>query len=320
MILTVTLNPALDRTLAVPNFEVDFRHRASSTVTLPGGKGVNVARVIKRLGQPVIATGFVGGRTGERVLAELGREDILCDFVRIEGETRTSTAVLDPAAGTSTEINEHGPQVAARELQLLCDKLHYLSKAAQLIVLAGSIPQGPEPNIYSVIIKKLRRAGATIFLDTYGEPLRLGLKAAPTIVFLNQVETETAIGHEIGTVAEYVAAARDLRRMGALSAVVHGRDLVVAQIKDDDDIITLAARPPQVEVVSTVGSGDSLLGGYAAACLDGKTAAECLRFGIGCAVANTLCYGAGLFVPEEAYHLAEQVEWLEPEEVLSAGL
>lgn len=309
MILTVTLNPALDRTLAVPNFEVGFRHRASDTVTLPGGKGVNVARVIKRLGQPVIATGFVGGRTGERVLAELEREDILCDFVRIEGETRTSTAVLDPAMGTTTEINEYGPEVAGRELQMLCDKLDYLSKAAHLIILAGSIPRGLQPDIYATLISKLRRAGVGILLDTYGNPLRHGLKAGPDVVFPNQVETETVIGHEIGTPEEFVLAARSLRQMGAVSAVVHGRELVAAQVNAAEGLVTLVARPPQVDVVSAVGSGDSLLGGYAAALLDGKPVAECLRFGIGCAVANTMCYGAGVFVPDDAYHLAEQVQW-----------
>ena len=311
MILTVTLNSALDRTLAVPNFEVGFRHRASATVTLPGGKGVNVARVVKQLGQPVIATGFVGGRTGERVLRELEREDILCDFVRIEGETRTSTAVLDPATGTTTEINEYGPEVAARELQLLCEKLDYLGKAAQLVVLAGSIPQGLEADIYASLITKLRRAGVKILLDTYGEPLRHGLKAGPDFVFPNQVETETVIGHEIATEDEYVHAALSLRRMGAASAVVHGRDLVAAQVAGPDGIVTLVARPPRVEVVSAVGSGDSLLGGYATALLEGRSVVECLRFGIGCAVANTLCYGAGLFAPEDAYHLAERVEWEE---------
>ena len=96
MILTVTLNAAVDRTLTVPNFALGFRHKATHTLTLPGGKGVNVARAVKILGQPVIATGFAGGRVGDRMVTELQREGILCDFVRIEGESRTSTAVLDP--------------------------------------------------------------------------------------------------------------------------------------------------------------------------------------------------------------------------------
>lgn len=309
MILTVTLNPALDRTLAVPNFEVGFRHRAVETVTLPGGKGVNVARVIKRLGHPVIATGFVGGRTGERVLAELEQEDILCDFVRIEGETRTSTAVLDPASGTTTEINEYGPLVSARELARLYEKLDYLSKAAQVVVLAGSIPQGLEPTIYADLIRRLHENGVMVMVDTYGEPLRYAIKAGPDAVFPNQVEAETVIGHEINGVSEFLGAARSLRRLGAKSAVVHARDLVVAEIASPDGVRALAALPPRVEVVSAVGSGDSLLGGYVTAYVQGQSPAEALRFGIGCAVANTLCYGAGLFVPEDAYRLALQVEW-----------
>ena len=111
------------------------------------------------------------------MLRELEREDILCDFVRIEGETRTSTAVLDPATGTTTEINEYGPEVAARELQLLCEKLDYLGKAAQLVVLAGSIPQGLEADIYASLITKLRRAGVKV--DVYK---RQACKTAPSIL------------------------------------------------------------------------------------------------------------------------------------------
>src|SRR5680860_1809629 len=99
MILTVTLNAAVDRTLTVPNFALGFRHKATHTLSLPGGKGVNVARAVKILGQPVIATGFAGGRVGDRMVTQLQREGILCDFVRIEGESRTSTAVLDPTTG-----------------------------------------------------------------------------------------------------------------------------------------------------------------------------------------------------------------------------
>ena len=309
MILTVTLNAALDRTLAVPNFGVGFRHRAVETVTLPGGKGVNVARVIKRLGQPVIATGFVGGKTGERVLAELEREDILCDFVRIEGETRTSTAVLDPVSSTTTEINEYGPEVSERELHLLLNKLDYLGKAAQLVVLAGSIPRGVQPGIYAELTERLHGNGVQVLLDTYGEPLRHGLKGSPDAVFPNQVEAEMVIGHEISTTAEFVGAARMLRRLGAQSAVVHGREVVAAEIQGEKGLVTLVAKPPRADVVSAVGSGDSLLGGYAAARIEGRPAAEALRFGIGCAVANTLCYGAGIFSPDDALRFAEQVEW-----------
>src|SRR2546423_13915558 len=125
MIVTVTLNAAVDRTLTVPNFQRGQRHRASAGLALAGGKGINVARALKALGVPVVATGLIGGSTGTRIVEGLTQEAILNDFVRIDGESRTSTAVVDPAGGTYTEINEWGPAVHEDELQMLLDKLHY---------------------------------------------------------------------------------------------------------------------------------------------------------------------------------------------------
>src|SRR6266480_5433532 len=116
MIVTVTLNAAIDRTLTVPNFQRGQRHRASAGLTLAGGKGINVARALKRLGIPVVATGLAGGRTGTHVVEELTAEAILNDFVRIGDESRTSTAVLDPTAGSYSEINEWGPYVEPDEI------------------------------------------------------------------------------------------------------------------------------------------------------------------------------------------------------------
>src|SRR5213076_1757915 len=138
MIVTVTLNAAIDRTLTVPNFQLGQRHRASQGLTLAGGKGINVARALKRLDVPVVATGLAGGRTGTRIIEELTSEAILNDFVRIGDESRTSTAVVDPTAGSYTEINEWGPAVTEEELQMLREKLHYLSSGASAVVFAGS--------------------------------------------------------------------------------------------------------------------------------------------------------------------------------------
>ena len=111
MILTVTLNTAIDKTLAVPNFRLGRRHRTVEQTTMPGGKGVNVARVLKTLGQPVIATGLAGGATGTRIVEQLTQLSVLTDFVRIREESRTNTAVIDPTTGEQTEINERGPSV-----------------------------------------------------------------------------------------------------------------------------------------------------------------------------------------------------------------
>src|SRR2546423_4292996 len=133
MIVTVTMNAALDGTLTVPNFRSGHRHRASGGLTLAGGKGINVARALKRLDVPVVATGLAGGRTGTRVVEELTGEAILNDFVRIVDESRTSTAVVDPTAGTYTEIKEWGPHVAEKELTMLLDKINYLPRAPDIV-------------------------------------------------------------------------------------------------------------------------------------------------------------------------------------------
>ena len=131
MIITVTLNTAIDKTLSVPNFRLGRRHR----------KGVNVARVLKTLGAPVIATGFAGGPTGTRIVEQLTQLSVLSDFVRIREESRTNTAVIDPTTGEQTEINERGPKVSEQEIELFVDKLLYLAKGASMCVFAGSLPR-----------------------------------------------------------------------------------------------------------------------------------------------------------------------------------
>ena len=149
MIITVTLNSAIDKTLSVPNFRLGRRHRTVEQTTMPGGKGVNVARVLKALGQPVIATGFTGGATGTRIVDQLTQLSVLSDFVRIREESRTNTAVIDPTTGEQTEINERGPKVSEQEVELFVDKLLYLAKGASMCVFAGSLPRDVDTDIYA---------------------------------------------------------------------------------------------------------------------------------------------------------------------------
>jgi 1-phosphofructokinase family hexose kinase len=188
MIVTVTLNAAIDRTLTVPNFQRGQRHRASEGLTLAGGKGINVARALKLLGVPVVATGLAGGRTGTRIVEELTGEAILNDFVRIADESRTSTAVVDPMVNTYTEINEWGPAVRPEELATLLEKLQYLSQSADAVVFAGSLPRDVDPGFYGVAIRELNRRGVQTVLDAEGLPLRLGVEAEPSLVSPNQRE------------------------------------------------------------------------------------------------------------------------------------
>ena len=149
MIITVTLNAAIDKSLSVPNFRLGRRHRTVEQRTMAGGKGVNIARTLKTLGQPVIATGFAGGATGTHIVEQLTEESILNDFVRIREESRTNTSVLDPTTGEQTEINERGPAVSEREVELFRDKLLYLARGAAIVVFAGSLPRDVEPDLYA---------------------------------------------------------------------------------------------------------------------------------------------------------------------------
>jgi len=188
MIVTVTLNAAIDRTLTVPNFQRGQRHRASAGVTLAGGKGINVARALKALGVPVVATGLVGGTTGSRIVEGLTAEAILNDFVHIEGESRTSTAVVDPTGGTYTEINAWGPSVRPEELEMLREKLRYLTQDAEFVVFAGSLPRDVDTGFYADVTRELAKRHVPTVLDTEGEPLRLGVEAEPFLVSPNQTE------------------------------------------------------------------------------------------------------------------------------------
>jgi len=157
LILTVTLNAAIDRTVTVPNFRLGQRHRAVERRTIAGGKGVNVARALKLLGRPVIATGLAGGPTGTRMLEQLAEESILNDFTRIGDESRTNLAVIDPTTGEQTEINERGPSMTTEEVDRFADRLLYLAQGASFCVVAGSVPPGVDPEVYARLIAELHR-------------------------------------------------------------------------------------------------------------------------------------------------------------------
>jgi 1-phosphofructokinase family hexose kinase len=220
MIVTVTLNAAIDRTLTVPNFQLGHRHRASQALTLAGGKGINIARALKLLGVPVVATGLVGGRPGTRILEELSEEAILNDFVRIEDESRTSTAVVDPTAGSFTEINEWGPHVTRDELETLLEKLHYHARAADFVVFAGTLPRGVDVRFYGEAIRDMHRHGIRTVLDTEGEPLRQGIEAEPFLVSPNQGEAEDLVGQELADENDFSFALEEISELGARNVLI----------------------------------------------------------------------------------------------------
>ena len=220
MIITVTLNAAIDKTLAVPNFRLGRRHRAVEQTSMAGGKGVNVARALKSLGQPVIATGVAGGPNGTRIIEQLTEEAILNDFVRIREESRMSTAVVDPTSGEQTEINERGPLVTEAELELFVDKLLYLAKGAEICVFSGSVPRGVEADVYARLITELRKLGVTTVLDSEGDALLLGTRAEPTVVSPNELEAEELVGHEFADDEDRLTGLHEIAELGARESIM----------------------------------------------------------------------------------------------------
>jgi len=308
MIVTVTLNAAIDRTLTVPNFQRGQRHRASAGVALAGGKGINVARTLKTLGVPVVATGLAGGITGTRIVEELTREAILNDFVRIDGESRTSTAVVDPTGETYTEINEWGPAVSEEELAVLTEKLRYLTQGAELVVFAGSLPRGVADDFYAEAVRELARRQIAVVLDCEGEPLRLGVEAEPFLVSPNQVEAEALVGQEFHDDDDFLLALERVGEMGARNVLITTESGCVALLREDREAERFRATAPLLEPVSTVGAGDALLGAYLAARHNGRTHAEALRAAVATGAASTLEVGAGRFDVRQASRLQAGVD------------
>ena len=317
MIVTVTLNAALDRTLTVPNFQRGQRHRASLGLMLAGGKGLNIARALKLLGVPVVATGLAGGRTGTRIVEELTSEAILNDFVRIEDESRTSTAVVDPTGSTYTEINEWGPAVRPEELEMLLDKLNYLAQGADAVVFAGSLPRDVDDGFYAEAIRELNRRHVQTVLDSEGQPLRLGVQAEPFLVSPNQGEAEGLVGQEFNEDDDFMLGLDSIAELGARNVLITQESGCFALLREERETHRFRAKAPHVEPISAVGSGDVLLAAFLTARLKGEPLDDALRSAVATGTASTLEVGAGRFEQREVGRLANAVEVAELEAVAS---
>jgi 1-phosphofructokinase family hexose kinase len=313
VIVTVTVNAALDRTLTVPVFKLGYRHRSSDTLTLAGGKGINVARALKRLDVPVVATGLTGGGTGTRIVEELTSEAILNDFVRIAGESRTSTAVVDPTSGTYTEINEWGPEVTPGELETLVEKLHYLARGADFVVLAGTLPRKVPTTFYGDAVRDLARRDVRVVVDSEGDAMRAAVEASPYLVSPNQREAEQLVGQELEDDDDFLMALDAIADMGARNVLVTLENGCFARLRFGRRTQRFRALAPHVEAVSAVGSGDVFLAQFLAAVVDDVPPEEALRLAVAAGAASVLEVGAGRFDPQVAATLADDVELAELE-------
>jgi 1-phosphofructokinase family hexose kinase len=293
VILTVTLNAAIDRTVAVPNFRLGRRHRAVESRTVAGGKGINVARALTLLGQPVIATGFVGGPTGIRVLEQLREESVLSDFTRIAGETRINLAVIDPTSGEQSEIAERGPAVSPEEVERFVERLDYLAAGAKLCVLAGTLPPGAGDDLYARLIKDLLKREIVVVLDAEGDAMLEGVRAGASVITPNEREAEELAGQEFTDPGDLVQGLSELLRLGAGEAAITRPDGCVAVVGEGAERRFLEARTESLDPVSTVGSGDAFLAGYVAARYEGRSPEDCLAYGVACGAESTQHFGAG---------------------------
>ena len=305
MIVTVTLNPCLDRTLTVPRLAVDEVIRATDARLDWGGKGFNVSRALQALGGESLALGLVGGAAGELVARGLVGLGIPADLVPIAGETRTNTAITEAGSGRYVKVNEPGPAVQPEELAAFLERVRAQLHPGDLWILSGSLPPGLRDDVYARLVELVQAAGARALLDTSGEPLRLGCAARPYLVKPNAVEAAEVTGRPVRSAADALAAARTLLGQGievvALSLGAEG--LLLASGRQG-----VHARPPRVQARTPVGAGDALLAGLAWALAGGLPLAEMARWGLASGTATARREGVGAGTRAEVEALYEQVD------------
>lgn len=288
MIYTVTLNPALDKTARVNGFAIDSVNRVAECRQDPGGKGVNVSKVVISLGGESRALAVLGGTTGKAVAAALEGLAIPCWAFDVPGETRTNLKIVDPVNDTHTDVNEPGPQVTE---DILANVLRYLVAGlheGDIVVLSGSLPQGAPADTYAVWARTCAEAGARVFLDADGDALRAGLEGKPYLVKPNEHELGRLVGRTLGTINEIADAARGLIDQGVEKVVVSlgGEG---ALFLDADG--AWRARSPKVTVGSTVGAGDSVVAALAYALDEGLSFEDTVRLSMATGAANVMSEG-----------------------------
>jgi 1-phosphofructokinase family hexose kinase len=304
MIVTVTLNPAVDQTLWVERLSSGAEQRSSESQLDPAGKGINVSRMSHRLGAPTIALGFVAGEVGHIVERALDGERVQHHFVRVAGQTRIDVTIHERHDHRATSVFTRGPEIPGEALARLDEVLRCWLPATRVLVLAGSLPPGVPADWYARAVERARAAGVKTFVDADGEPARLVLAAHPWLVKPNVAEAERLLGRSLTNPAEVLRGARELVRGGVEVAVISmGEEGAFCVGRE----AAWRIRPPEVERRSTVGSGDSLVAGIAVAVAHGDTLEEGLRLGTAAGAATAMAPGTALGTPEEIASLLPAV-------------
>lgn len=291
MLVTVTLNPCIDRLAEVPAFTYGGMNRVTRSRSDAAGKGVNVAVAYSHLGGDSLCTGFHYETGSEMITGLLDAEGIPCDCIRVPGTVRTNFKIHDHATGRTTEINESGCPVAEDAIAALIEKIGKLAEKADTMVFCGSVPPGVPADIYRTLISAARRAGARCILDAQGELLRIGIEAGPVLIKPNLYELETTFGLKITDTAEIVSAARLIMEAGvSMVAVTLGS--AGAVIVDAGEAWYAPAIP--VEIGGLCGAGDSAVAGFCRAMDEGLSLGDILRYGVAAATASVILPGTRL--------------------------
>lgn len=305
MILTVTMNPAIDKIYFVTNYTLGEVHRPNQVIASPGGKGLNVARVSNILGQTVGATGLLGGANGifiDKAVENLGMKS---EFVGIEGETRICINVSDEVHGHSTEVLEPGPTISAKESETFLTAFEKIIQDYDIIALSGSLPKGLDSSYYKKLIEICHTYNKRVLLDSSGEAFANGLNAIPYLVKPNKDEIKQFYSEEVTTIQDAVQAIHFFREKGIhLPIISMGKDGCVAGIEGKVFHFTL----PPVDVINTVGSGDSFIAGCAVGLDRGYSLEDTVKLGCACGTANTQFAQTGFVTKELVEEYFNQVQ------------
>ena len=304
MILCLNLNAAIDKTVVVSSFEINKIHRPESVIALAGGKGCNVARALKTLGETPVVSGWVGGYSGQFIENELHRESIQTDFIHTDFESRTCTSILDREKQTMTEIYEAGEIVPLEKISELRDHLLKIIGKYKALTLSGSLPLGVPSDFYADLIEIARKRNVLTFLDASGDALRKGLEAGPFFIKPNETEAKSLLGITSSEPLDFAQAVAGISTRYKTNVLLSlGAEGAIASKADE----TFIVKNPRVDAKSAVGSGDCMLAGLVHGFLRGFSFEESIICGVAAGTANTLTIGAGQFKIEDFERLRSQV-------------
>ncbi|WP_337031575.1 1-phosphofructokinase [Paenibacillus illinoisensis] len=290
MITTVTLHAAIDRTIYVDQFEAGHVHRVARQIDEPGGKGINVAKVIRQLGGQVTTTGIIAGNNGAFIENSLAERGIRTDFIQAAGESRVCLNILDDSSGSSTELLGQGPAISEADIEAIKEKVHGLASQSSTVVISGSLPPGTPDTLYAELIRIVRSTGARSFLDTGGTAFRAGLTASPDFLKPNEQELTEWLGRRPRDVREWTRSAQMLADLGVDEVCVTlGSQGALAILSG----VAYRVKPPTIQPVNTVGCGDAFVAGMAYAGERGDSAESRLRTAVSAATANAMSSTAG---------------------------